>query len=341
MRPIDASPHAGDPPLSAPSVEGAQCPAPGRILVIKLGALGNVVLSLAAFAAIRRQHATARITLLTTAPFAAWLRTSPYFDEVWVDDRPNWWNVPGWLALRRRLANGQFDRVYDLQTSSRSNRYFQLMLGRGRPQWSGVASGCSHPDRDPARDRLHDARRQASQLCQAGVAVIPEPDLGWCQGEIERFRLPGRIALLVPGSSPHRPQKRWPASRFGALAAALAAEDLTPVILGTAGETRLAAEIAAREPSAIDLTGQTNFGDLASLARAARLAVGNDTGPMHLIATAGCPSIVLFSHDSDPVLCAPIGRSVRVLRRPSLEQLRLESVRDAALGLIARGAEAA
>ncbi len=63
------------------------------------------------------------------------------------------------------------------------------------------------------------------------------------------------------------------------------------MVIGTCGEKALAAAI----PSAIDLTGQTNFGDLADLARMARFAVGNDTGPMHLIATAGCPSITLFS----------------------------------------------
>ena len=58
--------------------------------------------------------------------------------------------------------------------------------------------------------------------------------------------------------------------------------------------------------------------DLASLARAARVAIGNDTGPMHLIAAAGCPAVVLFSRDSDPGAVRPAGPSVTVLRRPDL-----------------------
>ena len=62
---------------------------PNRILVIKLGALGNVILSLGPFAAIRRHHTNAHITLLTTAPYAAWLASSPYFDDVWIDERPD------------------------------------------------------------------------------------------------------------------------------------------------------------------------------------------------------------------------------------------------------------
>ncbi|MBN8903381.1 MAG: hypothetical protein J0H57_20345, partial [Rhodospirillales bacterium] len=64
----------------------------------------------------------------------------------------------------------------------------------------------------------------------------------------------------------------------------------------------------------------------ADLARAARVAVGNDTGPMHLIGTAGCPSLVLFSDESDPALCAPRGPSVAVLRRPDLAGLEVETV---------------
>ena len=304
------------------------------ILVVKLGALGNVVLSLGAFAAIRRHHAGTRITLLTTAPYATWMADSPYFDAVWTDDRPDWWNVPGWLRLRRRLAGGRFDRVYDLQTSSRSNRYFQLLPRAARPEWSGIAPGCSHPDRDPDRDRMHDADRQAGQLRQAGIAWVPPADLAWCAGDIARFGLPPRFALLAPGSSPHRPDKRWPTERYGQLASALAAEGLAPVVVGSAAEAPLAAEIARSAP-VTDLTGRTGFGDLASLARAAKLAVGNDTGPMHLFATAGCPSVVLFSNASDPALCAPRGARVMVLRRPSLATLDLASVRATVSDLIA------
>ncbi|MBV8669565.1 MAG: glycosyltransferase family 9 protein, partial [Candidatus Eremiobacteraeota bacterium] len=300
-----------------------------RILVIKLGAFGNVVLSLGAFAAIRRHHANAHVTLLTTAPYSAWMAASPYFDAVWVDERPDWWDVRGCLRLRRRLIEGRFDRVYDLQTSTRSSHYFQLLPRSARPEWSGVARGCSHPDRDPKRDLLHDAERQAAQLRQAGIGTVPSANLDWCAADIARFKLPDRIALLVPGSSAHRPGKRWPTARYGALAHAFVEAGLVPVVLGTAGEAPLAAEIA-RETAAIDLTGQTSFGDLVSLARVARVAVGNDTGPMHLIAAAGCASVVLFSHDSDPALCAPCGERVVVLRRPTLDALDLAAVRDPA-----------
>ena len=293
-----------------------------RVLVIKLGALGNVVLSLGAFAAIRAHHAKAHISLLTTAPFAGWLAASPYFDNVLIDRRPSLWDLPGLLKLRRILADGRFDRVYDLQTSGRSSRYLRLFPVAARPEWSGIALGASHPDRNPKRNTLHDLERQEIQLQQAGIPHVPPPDLSWCRGNAARFGLPTGYVLLVPGSSAHRPEKRWPVAAYRRLAGLLAEQGLHPVVLGSAGEQALARDI---QP-AINLTGQTDFGDLCDLARGARCAVGNDTGPMHLIAAAGCPSVVLFSRASDPALCAPRGRSVTVLRRLDLADLDVRNV---------------
>ena len=102
----------------------------------------------------------------------------------------------------------------------------------------------------------------------------------------------------------------------------LAEHGIASVIVGAGAEKGLAAHI----PAAIDLIGQTGFGDLCDLARAARFAVGNDTGPMHLIATAGCPSISLFSKDSNPAQCAPVGRWTRILQQPNLADLPVEAV---------------
>jgi ADP-heptose:LPS heptosyltransferase len=316
---------------------------PKRILVVKLSALGNVVLSLGPFAAIRQHHPAAEVTLLTTAPYAAWLATAPWFDRVLIDERPAWWNLAAVQRLRRRLREGRFDRVYDLQTSNRSSWYFRLFPRDERPEWSGIAPGGSHPHRDANRDGMHDIDRQFAQLADAGVTERAPVDLSWNTSDLARFNLPPRIALLVPGSSPHRPAKRWPAECYGAVATRLLAAGIAPVVLGTAAEGDLAATIRRLAPDAIDLAGRTQLQDLAPLARTASLAIGNDTGPMHLIAAAGCRSIVLFSGDSDPALCAPRGRSVTVLRRPDLSTLPVEAVLEVLgeAGLIDAAAHAA
>jgi ADP-heptose:LPS heptosyltransferase len=101
---------------------------------------------------------------------------------------------------------------------------------------------------------------------------------------------------------------------------------MTPVLLGTEAEVGALAEIARACPAARDLCGETGFAEIAALARGARLAVGNDTGPMHLIAAAGCPSLVLYSADSDPARTAPRGPKVAILRERSLADLKLDRV---------------
>src|SRR3954462_6397048 len=93
-----------------------------RILVIKLSALGDFVLALAAMKKIRQAHPKAHITLLTTPPFEALAKASPYFNAVFTDGRPK--GFAEWMALRRRLRAAKYDKVYDLQTASQTNRIF-------------------------------------------------------------------------------------------------------------------------------------------------------------------------------------------------------------------------
>ncbi len=301
------------------------------ILVIKLGALGDFVQAFGPFAAIRAHHPDAKIALLTTPPYASLARASPWFDEVWGDGRPAWWRFDRWLALRRRFAATRFARVYDLQTSSRSSLYFRLM-GRPRPEWSGIARGCSHPHANPERDFMHTLERQAEQLRMAGIPSVPPPDLAWLDAGTGHLVPAGPFVLLAPGGAAHRPEKRWPATRYAELARRVAATGYRPVLVGGANEAGLTATIATACPEAIDLAGRTSLFELAGLARRAAGAVGNDTGPMHLVAVLGCPSLVLYSHASDPALCGQRGADVAILRRPRLAELPVAEV-EAALRL--------
>lgn len=294
------------------------------ILVIKLSALGDLVLAFHAFAAIRHRHAGEAISLLTTAPFAALMGASPWFDRIFIDSRPALWDLVALARLKRQLTG--FDLVYDLQTSSRSGWYFHLA---GRPPWSGNVRGAVFLHADPKRSRQHTLERQRSQLAVAGVHDFPPPKLGWLKQISSQLKPPEPFALIVPGAAVHRPAKRWPVERFAALAAELLDRGLTPVIVGGASEKVLGAAIRAQLAAVRDLTGKTDLFALAALAAAATVAVGNDTGPMHLAAILGVPSLVLFSEESDPARTAPrgpCGEPVRVLQVANLADLTLEEV---------------
>ncbi len=301
-----------------------------RILVIKLSALGDMILAFPAFARIRAAHRDARITLLTTPPFADLARASPSFDNVETDGRPA--GLGGWLTLIARLRKARYDRVYDLQTNDRTSLIFQA-LRPFPPAWSGVAAGCALPHRNPDRLKMHSLERHADQLREAGIwpdapvapLSAPPPDVSWMHTTMVAEPASKPKALLVPGAAAHRPEKRWPAEFYGDLAAEFVARGYDVDILGALQERPLASVIRARAPAVRDLTGATDLFQIAALGAQATLAVGNDTGPMHLIAAAGATCVSLFSAASDPALSAPRG-AVTVLRSPDLGDLSVDEV---------------
>ncbi len=314
-----------------------------RVLVIKLSALGDFVLALAAMKKVRQVHAKAHITLLTTPPFEALAKACPYFNAVDTGGRPE--SFGEWMALRRRIRAARYTRVYDLQTSAHSNRIFQT-LRPSPPPWSGIALGCSLPHRNPLRNGMHTLERQADQLKSAGIwedapteaGTAPPPDLSWVLKATAADRpVPGPnrprpYVMFVPGGASHRPEKRWPVERYSELGRILYSRGFDIVIIGGPAESELAHTIQRAVPRARDLTGRTDFARIAMLGARAALAVGNDTGPLHLAAAGGAPTIVLFSWASDPKLSAPRGR-VATLRAENLADLAVAQVAQAANSL--------
>ena len=296
-----------------------------KILVIKLGALGDFFQALGPMAAIRKHHLEAHVTLLTTAPFEKFAMESGHFDEVLLDVKPKWFDFAGWVTLRRTLNAGGYSRVYDLQNNDRTSFYFQLLRG-AKPEWVGVARGASHRNGSKDRTAGHAFDGHVQTLALAGITDIAVDRLEWMSADLSGFDLKAPYVLLAPGSAPQHPYKRWPALSYGALAQVLVAQGYQPVVLGTQVEAEIAAEIVRICPEALDLSAQTSLPQIVVLGRGAAGAVGNDTGPMHMIAPTGCPSLILFSGHSNPVRHAPKGEAVSVLQRDDLADLPVEDV---------------
>ncbi|MBI1251843.1 MAG: lipopolysaccharide heptosyltransferase family protein [Alphaproteobacteria bacterium] len=292
-----------------------------KVLVIKLGALGDFIQAQAAAKVIRNYHVGARITLLTTEPFKAFAEKCPYFDLVEADGRPR--DAQATAALIARIRAAKYDMVYDLQTSGRSSNYFQA-LRPWPPLWCGIAPGCAYPHENPEREQMHSLDRLADQLRCAGLGpeggyapgMAPLPDLRWVRKALrdpprlqpDYFGIRGPFVMMIPGASPHRPEKRWPEEKYAELAKKIAARGVTPVVIGAMAEKDVGVAVAKAEPMAKNLVTRTDLFQLVTLAERAAFAVGNDTGPMHIAAAAGARCLVLFSSNSDPEKVAPRGR---------------------------------
>jgi ADP-heptose:LPS heptosyltransferase len=300
-----------------------------RILVIKHGALGDLIQSLDAVAALRRHHRGAELVLMTAPAYAAFARAIPWLDRVWVDERPPSYRLDGWWAVRRRFLEDGYARVYDLQCSGRTARYFRMLPRTRRPEWVGAARGCSHPNPDFSAGGLSNRDKMAAQLAVAGVPAPERADLGWMTAPVSHLGLPERFVLLIPGCSPHLPHKRWPAERYGMLARHFAARDLAAVAVGTAADRHALDGVLAAAPGVLDLGGRTTLFELAEVARRAEAAVGNDTGVTFLASALGTPTLMLMSAHTDPVVSAPWGPGARWLKRERLADLPVDEVERA------------
>ena len=297
-----------------------------KILIIKLGALGDFIQALGPMAAIRKTHKNAYITLMTTKPFENFAKDSGYFDEIWIDEKPKLLNISGWIKLKKGLNSAGYTRIYDLQNNDRTNLYFKLLKSKNKPEWVGSAKGASHQNTSPERTAGHAFDGHVQTLAKAGITDIEIDRLEWMKGNISSFPLKKPYIVLVPGCAPSRPEKRWPTDKYGRLAKLLRSLGYQPIIIGTAEERSLADIILSECPEALDLTGQTSLPEIAMLARESAAAIGNDTGPMHLIAATGCPCLVIFSKHSNPIKHAPKGAHVDIIQADDLKDLKTENV---------------
>lgn len=305
----------------------------GRILVIKHGALGDLIQGLDAFQALRRHHAGAELVLMTALPYAALAQAIPWFDRVWLDRRPRAHELAAWWAIRRRFLDEGFDRVYDLQCSARTARYFQLIPRRRRPEWVGAAPGCSHPNPDFTNSPSN-RQKMAAQLRVAGVPAPGMADLSWLTAPVGHLQLPERFALLIPGCSPHLPHKRWPARSYGLLAERLAGHGVAAVAVGTGVDQDAIDGVRGVTPGVVDLGGRTTLFELAEVARRAMVAVGNDTGATFLASVMGTPTLMLMSSHTDPLVSAPWGADAAWLKRDAIAGISVEDALHALPGVV-------
>ena len=297
-----------------------------RILIIKLGALGDFIYSIGPMQAIKKNHPDAELTLMTRPAFEQLGERINIFDEILIDEEPQKWQLLKIINLRNMLQSKNFTRIYDLQTSDRTGFYYK-MLGPGlRPEWSGIVKGCSHYHHYERPTLIHTQVRQREQLRIAGITAVPEPDLSFMNECLKRFDLPKNYALIVPGSSAKMKIKRWPAASYAELSTVLDQRNIRPILIGT-GEDIDAINIITRMcPNALNLVGKTSIFEIASLGRSAKFCIGNDTGPMHIIALTKCPTTAIFSTASFPEKAAPKGKHIKLLIRERLEDLSLDEV---------------
>lgn len=304
------------------------------ILVIRLGALGDLVLCAPQFQAIRQAVPHARITLLTMPAFAAFGQLMPWFDAVVTDPRAPFWHVAAWRRLLTDLTLVAPDAVIDLQGKSRQGMLYHLLgIKQKKILWSGAVNGCSHPRPWPPQPHQHVSDFFNAQIKTLAITPLERADFSWLQADITAWQLPKEYVVFIPGSSPDRLYKRWPAAYYAELAWRFTQQGLAVVAVGSHADADAVQALCRLSPAVIDLCGQTSLTALGSVLRGARAVIGNDTGPTHMAAAMGTPTLALFSEQVNPIWSCPKGQRTQWLQGKPVTAITVDAVAEALAGL--------
>jgi heptosyltransferase-1 len=309
-----------------------------RLLVVRLGAMGDILHALPAVTALRQAHphwvmdwvVEPRWRALLAAPGAAERGPAmPVVDRLHFASTRDWRDKPlssgtmgGIRSLRSDLRAGGYDAVLDLQGAIRS-AVLARMAGARR------IVGEADPREGPARwlftERVptkgaHVIEQDVELAAQVAgdELTIVRPLLpadpaaeAWCD-DLLRSSGTRPVALINPGAG--WGAKRWPVERYAAVARGLMTRGLRVLVNAGPGEEPMA-DVIVKEASGAAIPLATSLGQLIALTRRVALCVAGDTGPLHLACALGRPVVGIYG-PTDPSRNGPYGTRYRVLRSP-------------------------
>ncbi len=330
-----------------------------RIAIFRALHLGDFLCSVPALRAVRDRYPRAEVTMIGLPWVRSLVERYSYLDRCL--DFPGYEGMEGvdWDRGRSSRfleeARGyRYDLAIQMHGDGRvSNRFVAQLGARG-------SLGYRPGDGDHSRqldlelvweDGIHEIERWLRLVGVLGAVGTPRMEFPLLPSdlvEIERVAEAEGIDLSRPLIGLHPggkdPAKRWPVAQFAFVADALAAElSAQLIITGSHDEMDLAAAVAAemRSGPACLVAGKTSLGGLAALLTQLRLLVTNDTGPSHLAAAVGTPSVVLFG-PTDPAVWAPLDvechRALWSGRSVPISEIPPERVVEESLALVERWA---
>ena len=284
-----------------------------NILVVRLGALGDIVHAVPAVAALRRAFPDARIDWVVEARHAPFVDLVMPVDRVITLEKPS---AASWIDLVRQLRPARYDVALDFQGLMKSAviarasgarrvvgfSIWHLREKTARPFYSDVEG----PDQP-----VHVIHKNLHLLLSVGVesrevrfplARTMSAALDAIEADVDASGAPG-FALINPGAA--WPNKRWPPARFAEVAMFLQeVRGLPSYVLWGPGEAPLAQEVLDASNGAARLAPPTTSADLLELSRRAAIMVSGDTGPLHIAGAAGTPLVAVFG-PTDPARNGP------------------------------------
>ena len=270
-----------------------------NILIIKHGSLGDIAQASGAIQDISENHKNDQIFLLTTKPYFDLFKKNPFIHEVILDKRLPRYNLIYLYFLMRELKKHNFSKVFDLQNSSRTTFYKNILFPKANYEiWSSSKTTLPDDKEKDEFDKTSVLERFDHQLKISGLNTshTMKPDFSWAStdtSEIKSYYNLKKYILLFPFCSPHLSIKKWPYYN-----------DLIQLIFNKFGDEYKVVTAPgpdeineAKNINALALLNNgkaLNISQLTNLIKDSSFIVANDTGPAHIAAHVEARGLTLF-----------------------------------------------
>ena len=279
-------------------------------------------MSVPAMKAVRNRFPNAEITLLVRPWVAGLFHSAPFVDSVWSRPKPG---LGEWIRTAREIRQRKFDMAVLFPNSFESAL---TVFAGGVPERTGYATDARGMLLTQSVTVPTGKRHQVAyylDLVESLFGPVSEPTLEITATEEERQAArallrnasvdPTKGILIINPGAAFGSAKRWHEDRFARVADQLAEElKLQIVIVGSNSERSVGERVQnlIEQPAAV-LSGQTDLETLVGLLAEASLVIMNDSGPMHIAAALGVPTVAVFG-STDAEVTSPVGRRTRVVR---------------------------
>ena len=302
-----------------------------NILIIKHGSLGDIAQASGAIQDISENHKNDQIYLLTTKAYFDLFKKNPFIYDVILDKRLSRINLIYLYFLMRKLKNHNFSKVFDLQNSSRTNFYKNILFPKkGKDVWSSSITTLPSNIKKDEFDKYSVLERFDHQLKDSNINTLNtlKPDFSWAATDISKiknFYNLSKYILLFPFCSPHLSVKKWPyynklieliINRYG--------DEYKIVTAPGPAEIESAKEVNAL--TLLENNNALNIPQLTSLIKESSFVIANDTGPAHIAAHVNAKGITLFGKHTTAYKVSIERENFKAIEVSDLNNLSAEKV---------------
>ena len=302
-----------------------------NILIIKHGSLGDIAQASGAIQDISENHKNDRIYLLTTKAYLKVFKKNPFIHEVILDKRLPRYNLIYLYFLMRELKKHKFSKVFDLQNSSRTNFYKNILFPKaGYENWSSSETTLPKDQSKDQFDKVSVLERFDHQLRISGLDTsnTMKPNFSWASSDISEIKIHyglKKYILLFPFCSPHLSIKKWPYfNDFIKLISNKFNDEFKVVTAPGPNEINEAKNINAL--TLLDNGKALDISQLTSLIKDSSFILANDTGPAHIAAHSGAKGLTLFGKHTTAYKVSIERENFKAIQVDDLNKLSAEKV---------------